>query len=201
MEPCTPRTGFTVWFTGLSGSGKSTVARRVAAELARRRLPVELLAGGEFRQNISRGLGFSPADRATNVRRIGYVAKLLSRNGVAVITTAVSPDRAVREECRLQIPHFVEVWVDCPLELCEARDPKGLYRRARLGLVEHLPGLDDPYEPPERPELVLRSDVETPDAMAGSVLQRLAELHLLDPPRPDADEVLVKAQLRALQER
>src|SRR5687767_14336257 len=108
--------GFAVWITGLKGSGKGTIARLVAAELARRGMPTELLAGSEFRQNISQGLGFSHDDRVANVRRIGYVAKLLTRNGIAVVVTAVSPYRAVREECRRLIGRFVEVYAECPLE-------------------------------------------------------------------------------------
>ncbi|HYR12336.1 MAG TPA: adenylyl-sulfate kinase, partial [Longimicrobium sp.] len=149
--------GFTVWFTGLKGSGKGAVARLVAAELARRGLRTELLAGGEFRHNISRGLGFSREDRVANIRRIGYVAQLLTRNGVAVVTTSISPYREARDECRRMIGRFVEVFCDAPLEACEARDAEGLYRRARAGLIDDFTGISDPYEPPLAPEVTLRT--------------------------------------------
>lgn len=198
------RPGFTVWFTGLSGSGKSTVARLVADELRRRGLRVELLAGSEFRRNVSQGLGFGREDRIANVRRIGYVAKLLTRNGVAVITTAVSPYREVRDECRREIGAFVEVYARCPLATCEERDPKGLYRRARLGEVGGVTGIDDVYEPPLDPEVVLETDREIPEMSAARVLRALEEAGYVEPAgrlRPDPDAALVKAQLRALYNR
>ncbi|HEX8321757.1 adenylyl-sulfate kinase [Longimicrobium sp.] len=194
--------GFTVWLTGLRGAGKGSIAQAVAAELARRGMPTELLAGGEFRQNISRGLGFSRDDRIANVRRIGYVAKLLTRNGVAVVTTAISPNRAARDECRRMIGRFVEVWVQCPLEVCEARDTEGLYRQARLGLIEDFTGIADDYEPPEDPELVVHSDRETAAQAAARIVRRLEELGYVPAERGgDPDEAMVKAQLKALQNR
>lgn len=196
--------GFTVWFTGLSGSGKSTIGRLVAEELRRRGLKVELLAGSEFRRNISIGLGFTREDRILNVRRIGYVAKLLTRNGVAVITTAVSPYREAREECRREIGNFVEVFVDCPLEECEARDTQGLYRRAREGVIEDVTGISDPYEPPIYPEVVLRSAEEPPADLAAQVIRYLETRKLIGPARnrsPDPDADVVRARLRALHER
>jgi adenylylsulfate kinase len=147
--------GFCLWFTGLSGSGKSTIAAVVVDELRRRGHRVELLDGDEVRENLSAGLGFSKADRDTNIRRIGWVAALLARNGVVAVTAAISPYRAVRDQVRGQIEHFVEVFVDTPLEVCEERDPKGLYRRARAGTLHGLTGVDDPYEPPAEPDLVL----------------------------------------------
>src|SRR5919106_5057978 len=145
------RAGFTVWFTGLSGSGKSTIARLVTENLRNRGLKVELLSGSEFRQNISQGLGFSPEDRAANVRRIGYVAKLLTRNGVAVVTTAISPHRDIRDECRSMIGTFVEVYVECPIEVCEVRDTKGLYAAAKRGEIREFSGVTEAYEPPPAP--------------------------------------------------
>ena len=122
--------GFTLWFTGLSGAGKSTLAANLAEELQDQGYRVELLDGDEVRTNLSSGLGFSKADRDANIRRIAYVAKLLSRNGVVAITAAISPYREIRDEARREIAKFVEVFVDCPLEVCEARDVKGLYARA-----------------------------------------------------------------------
>ena len=192
--------GFTVWFTGLSGAGKSTVARIVADELRRRGARVELLAGGEFRQNISQGLGFSREDRIANVRRIGYVAKLLARNGIAVITTAVSPDHVARDECRREIGDFLEVYVQCPLDVCEARDPKGLYSRARLGELD-VAGIGHSYEPPLHPDVVLDSAIAPPEKLAGQVLAAIEERGWIGPQGkrgPDPDEEFVKAQLRAL---
>jgi adenylylsulfate kinase len=194
--------GFTVWLTGLKGSGKGAVARLVAAELARHGLRTELLAGGDFRQNISRGLGFSREDRVANIRRIGYVAQLLTRNGVAVVTTSISPYRDARDECRRMIGRFVEVFCDAPLEACEARDGEGLYRRARAGLIDDFTGISDPYEPPPDPEVTLHTDREPPEASAARVLRRLEELGYLAPARSgDPDEALVRAQLKALQNR
>jgi adenylylsulfate kinase len=194
--------GFTVWFTGLSGSGKNTIARLVAEELRRRGLRVELLAGNEFRRNISQGLSFSHDDRVANVRRIGYVAKLLSRNGVAVITTAVSPYREARDEVRREITRFIEVFVDCPLEICETRERSGLYAKARAGLVQDVAGVTFPYEPPLAPELVLNSAETPPEELAAQVVDELERRGLTDPPQSrslDADEELVKERLRALQ--
>ena len=194
--------GFTVWFTGLSGSGKSTIARRVADLLRRRRSRVELLSGAEFRRNISHGLGFSREDRITNVRRIGYVARLLTRNGVAVVTTSISPYRATRDECRRMIGAFVEVFVDCPPEVCEQRDTKGLWARARTGELRDFTGVTELYEPPVAPEVVCHSAEESPDESAARVIAWLEAAGWLarDGARSTSDTELVKAQLRALGE-
>ncbi len=192
-------TGFTVWFTGLSGSGKSTVARLVADEIRRRRARVELLSGSEFRRNLSQGLGFSPEDRKANVRRIGYVARLLTRNGVAVVTTAVSPDRAVRDECRQAIGPFVEVWVDCPPDVCEQRDTRGLWAQARRGELEHFTGVTEAYEPPLHAEVVCRTATETPETCARRVIAHLERAGWI--PAPSAavrDEEVVRERLRDL---
>jgi adenylyl-sulfate kinase len=198
-----PETGFAVWITGLKGSGKGTIARLLAAELARRGLPTELLAGSEFRQNISQGLGFSREDRMANVRRIGYVAKLLTRNGVAVVASAVSPHAAVREECRRMIGRFVEVYAECPVEVCESRDRDGLYSRARMGLLDDFTGITEEYEPPASPEVVVHTDRETPEESTQKILGVLEQLGYVPPVRRTVapDEALVRATLKALHDR
>ena len=153
--------GFILWFTGLSGAGKSTLAEQVGKRLKELGQRVEILDGDEVRENLSHGLGFSKADRDTNIRRIGFVANLLARNGVVAITAAISPYRELRDECRAkaQVP-FVEVFVDAPLELVEQRDTKGLYAKARAGTVKLLTGVNDPYEEPLKPEVVLKTGEE-----------------------------------------
>jgi adenylylsulfate kinase len=184
--------GFTVWLTGVKGAGKGVIARALAAELAHRGLPTELLAGGEFRQNISRGLGFTREDRLINTRRIGYVARLLTRNGVAVVTTSISPYRDARDECRQMIGRFVEVYVQAPHEVAGAAagpSPQAVDL-----------GLTDPYEPPAAPELVIRGRTEPPEAAALRIVRRLVELAYL-PADADPDEAMVRAQLKALQDR
>jgi len=174
--------GFTLWFTGLSGAGKSTLAAAVSAELRGRGIPVEVLDGDEVRQNLSKGLGFSREDRDTNIRRIGYVAKLLARNGVAVITAAISPYRAIRDEVREQIGAFVEVYVKASLDACIRRDTKGLYRRALAGEIPQFTGVSDPYEEPVAPELVIDTEREEVADSASRVIDRLLELgHLRSP--------------------
>jgi adenylylsulfate kinase len=163
-----------LWFTGLSASGKSTVSRLVADGLRLRGDAVEVLDGDEVRRHLSYGLGFSRADREENLRRIAFVADLLSRNGVHVITAAISPFRSVRDEARLRLgDRFVEVFVDAPLEVCARRDPKGLYARALRGEIEHFTGVSDPYEPPLAPELILQTDIESPHESAAKVLAYL----------------------------
>jgi adenylyl-sulfate kinase len=178
--------GFTIWFTGLSGAGKSTLANLVEERLRGMGRRVELLDGDEVRQNLSSGLGFSKADRDANIRRIAYVAKLLSRNGVVAITAAISPYRDIRREARDEITghgvhptRFVEVFVNCPLEVCEERDVKGLYRRARAGEIGQFTGISDPYETPEHAEVVVHTDRETPEESAEAILAFLVEAELL----------------------
>ncbi len=165
--------GFTLWFTGLSGAGKSTVARKAEEELRARGMKVEVLDGDVVRTNLSKGLGFSKEDRDTNIRRIGYVCKLLARNGVIAIAAAISPYREIRDEVRRQHARFFEVFVHCPIEKLAERDVKGLYRKALAGELKGFTGVSDPYEPPLEPELVITTDCEQP---AESLLRLLGGL-------------------------
>lgn len=164
--------GAVVWLTGLSGSGKSTIARAVSEELLKKGVPVEVLDGDAIREHFSRGLGFSKEDRDENVRRAGYVAHLLARHGVIVVVALISPYRAARDQVREQMAgiRFLEVYVNAPLEVCEGRDPKGLYRKARRGEIASFTGLDDPYEPPLSPEVECRTNVESVEACARRIL-------------------------------
>ena len=180
--PAATRDGFTVWLTGLSGAGKSTLATRLEAELRRRGHRVELLDGDVVRTNLSKGLGYSREDRDTNIRRIGFVAKLLSRNGVATIVAAISPYRAVRDEVRGEIGRFVEVYVSCPVKDLVQRDVKGLYARALTGEIENFTGVSDPYEPPVSPEVVVETDRETVDESLAKILAGLEKHGYLRPP-------------------
>jgi adenylylsulfate kinase len=197
--------GFTLWFTGLSGAGKSTLAELVEERLGQMGRRVELLDGDEIRKNLSQGLGFSKADRDANILRIAFVARLLSRNGVVAITAAISPYRAIRDQARAEIPHFVEVFVDCPLEVCEQRDVKGLYKKARSGEIKQFTGISDPYEPPENPEIHLHTELEDPGQDVDIIFTRLRDLGLLptDQSRDDAsytpeEEALVSERLKNL---
>jgi adenylylsulfate kinase len=151
MTDPTQERGVTVWFTGLSGAGKTTITQALGNQLKQRGCKVELLDGDIIRENLSKGLTFSKEDRDINIRRIGFVANLLTRNGVIVLVSAISPYRAVREEVRSLIGDFLEVYVSAPLEVCESRDVKGLYKRARAGEMQGFTGIDDPYEPPLNP--------------------------------------------------
>jgi adenylyl-sulfate kinase len=171
--------GFTLWLTGLSGAGKSTLATAVGRALSLQGVRVELLDGDDVRQNLSKGLGFSRADRDTNIRRIGYVAKLLTRNGVAVIAAAISPYRDVRDEVRREIGAFVEVHVKAALDECIRRDTKGLYRRALAGELPQFTGVSDPYEEPLAPELVIDTERDDVATSAARVIERLGELGYL----------------------
>ncbi len=171
--------GFTLWFTGLSGAGKSTIANAVVERLRALGRRVELLDGDEIRKNLSQGLGFSKADRDANIARIAFVAKLLSRNGVIAITAAISPYRETRDNARAEISNFVEVFVDCPLEVCEQRDVKGLYAKARSGEIKQFTGISDPYEAPQNPEITVHTDRENVDQEVEIVLSKLTELGYL----------------------
>ena len=169
--------GFTIWFTGLSGSGKSTLSRLVEAELRKKGLTkIETLDGDIVRTNLSKGLGFSKEDRDTNIKRIGFVCKLLSRNGVIAIAAAISPYREVRDFNRKDIVDFVEVFCHCPLNVCIERDVKGLYKKAIAGEIKNYTGLDDPYEPPLNPEVVLETDKETPEESVSKIMHKLEML-------------------------
>jgi adenylyl-sulfate kinase len=173
------RQGFCLWFTGYSGAGKSTIANIVVADLKARGLPVELLDGDEVREHLSKGLTFSREDRDTNIRRIGFVAKLLARNGAIAVTAAISPYREVRDEMRASIGSFVEVFVDTPLQVCEARDVKGLYGKARAGEIPQFTGIDDPYEPPLSPEVRLDTLGKAPEESATQVIAYLESAGLI----------------------
>jgi adenylyl-sulfate kinase len=171
--------GFTLWFTGLSGAGKTTLARLVETELTKRGLKVEVLDGDVVRTNLSKGLGFSKEDRDTNIRRIGFVCNLLTRNQVIAIAAAISPYRDIRDEVRGQIGAFVEVYVKCPLEVLIERDVKGLYKRALAGEVRHFTGVDDPYEEPFSAEIVIETDSETPEASAARIIAHLEQVSVI----------------------
>ncbi len=165
--------GVTVWFTGLSGAGKTTITQAVAQTLRERGYGIEILDGDLIRENLTKGLGFSKADRDENIRRIGFVSQLLTRNGVIVLVSAISPYRAVREEVRQKIGSFVEVFVNAPLATCEERDVKGLYKKARSGEIKQFTGISDPYEPPLHPEVECRTDLETLDESVSQVFAAL----------------------------
>ncbi len=172
--------GFTLWFTGLSGSGKSTLAQYLTPILLERGCSVEVLDGDEVRENLSKGLGFSKEDRDTNIRRIGYVANLLSRNGCVAITAAISPYAAVRDEIReMTKASFVEVYVDAPLAVVEERDTKGLYKKARAGEIKNFTGIDDPYEGPEKAEVVVKTGDESIEESAQRVIDYLVSVELI----------------------
>lgn len=166
--------GLTVWLTGLSGAGKSTVSTDVATHLRNDGFQVEILDGDVVRQNLSAGLGFSKQDRDTNIRRIGFVAELLTRNGVVVLVAAISPYREVRQEVQQRIGDFLEVYVSCPISVLAERDTKGLYQRAVAGELDHFTGVSDPYEAPERADVVIDSSV---DSVAESVERVLAAIY------------------------
>jgi len=172
--------GFILWFTGLSGSGKSTLAEYLTPILIENGVKVEVLDGDVVRTNLSKGLGFSKEDRDTNIRRIGFVANLLARNGCCAITAAISPYAAVRDECRQMCEAtFVEIFVDAPLEVVEERDTKGLYAKARSGEIKNFTGVSDPYEAPESAEIVVKTGEESIEESAGRILSWLQEKGLI----------------------
>jgi adenylyl-sulfate kinase len=172
-----------VWFTGLSGAGKSTLSRRLEAVLRQRGLKVEVLDGDVVRTNLSKGLGFSKEDRDTNIRRIGFVCRLLARNGVATIAAAISPYREVRDEVRRDIGDFVEVYVKCPIDVLKDRDAKGLYTKALRGEITNFTGISDPYEEPLYPEVTLETDKESEEESLAILVAKLKKLGYLPPPR------------------
>ena len=163
-------TGFVLWLTGLSGAGKSTIANEIAPRLLERDHRVEVLDGDEVRTNLCQGLGFSRADRDTNIARIGYVAGKLAKHGVAVVVAAISPYRQARDQVRAQVANFVEVHVAAPVQTCAQRDPKGLYAKALSGELKHFTGVSDPYEAPLRPEIVLHTERQSVEESVAQVL-------------------------------
>ena len=167
--------GLTLWFTGLSGAGKSTLAGHVSQELRRRGLNVEILDGDEVRTNLSKGLGFSKEDRDTNIKRIGYVCKLLTRNGVVAISAAISPYREVRDYNRQQIGNFIEIYVTCSIEELTRRDVKGLYKKALAGEIRNFTGISDPYEAPVNPEITIDSEQEREPESVKHILEYLEQ--------------------------
>ncbi|MCA0445874.1 MAG: adenylyl-sulfate kinase [Bacteroidetes bacterium] len=171
--------GFTIWLTGHSGAGKSTLAHALEKELTSRHISTENLDGDVVRIHLSQGLTFSPEDRNINVQRIGFVASLLSKHGVGVIVSAISPYRAARESVRKSIPGFVEVYVNCPVEECERRDVKGLYKKARNGEIPSFTGINDPYEPPLNPEVEVRTDLESLHESTGKIISFLEKQNLI----------------------
>jgi adenylylsulfate kinase len=188
------RQEFTIWFTGLPSSGKSTLARLVEAEVRERGFPVMVLDGDEVRTWLTVGLGFSRQDREENIRRIAHLAMFQNRGGLATITAAISPYQGARDEARRLIGRFVEVYVNCPVEVCEQRDVKGLYKKARRGEIQAFTGVSDPYEPPLAPEVVVRTDHESKEECVARIMERVEEMGYL--PRGHVRcEVIVPAGL------
>ena len=194
--------GFTLWFTGLSGAGKTTLARLIEAELQARGHKVEVLDGDIIRTNLSKGLGFSKEDRDTNIRRIGFVCNLLTRNDVVAIAAAISPYREVRDEVRRNIGSFVEVYVKCPIDVLAERDVKGLYKKALAGEIKNFTGVDDPYEAPLAAEVIVETDLETPEQSVVRIISKLEEMTLVAAAEPvgysEEDEEEVRRRLEAL---
>jgi adenylylsulfate kinase len=177
--------GFTLWFTGLSGAGKTTISKIVEDQLRERGSRVEVLDGDVVRENLSKGLGFSKEDRDTNIRRIAFVADLLSRNGVPVITAAISPYREIRDEAReLMGDRFIEVFVKASVEICAERDVKGLYEKAFKGEIKEFTGVSDPYEPPLDPEIVLDTEHDSAEEDAAKIVTLLEERQLIPAAQP-----------------
>ena len=171
--------GFTVWLTGLPGAGKSTLAKLLDDHLRQLGLPVALLDGDDVRKSLSKGLGFTREDREENIRRIAYVAKLISGVGGVTIVAAIAPYAQSRKEARGEIENFIEVFVKCPLQICMERDPKGLYAKAQRGEISHFTGISDPYEEPKNPEIIIETDTEQPEESLMKILSQLETLQLL----------------------
>ncbi|MBE9077952.1 adenylyl-sulfate kinase [Romeria aff. gracilis LEGE 07310] len=171
--------GVTVWFTGLSGAGKSTITEALEKKLRAMGTKLEVLDGDIVRTNLTKGLGFSKEDRDENIRRIGFVSHLLTRNGVIVLVSAISPYRAVREEVRDRVGDFIEVYVSAPVEVCEARDVKGLYKKARSGEIKQFTGISDPYEAPTNPDVNCETHNESLEESVNKVIAKLEEMGYL----------------------
>lgn len=172
--------GFTVWFTGLPCSGKSSIANTVAGELRKRNISTEILDADVIRKHLWKELGYSKADRDENIRRAGYLAHILTRNGVAVVASFISPYREARDYARKQIGDFVEVYVKCPVEVCVQRDTKGMYQKALAGEIENFTGVSDPYEEPLTPEVLIESDKELLAESVAKVMTKLREIGYVD---------------------
>ncbi len=196
--------GCTLWFTGLSGAGKTTVSKIVEATLRERGLRVEVLDGDVVRTHLSKGLGFSREDRDTNIRRIAFVSHLLSRNGVVVLAAAISPYRETRDEARARIGRFLEIFVKCPLDVCIERDVKGLYKKAMSGELKGFTGVSDPYEEPLKPEVVLETDGEAAELSARRVIATAERLGYIPSPAisggaySDEEEKEIKKRLEGM---
>ena len=192
--------GFTLWFTGLSGSGKSTIADEVARILIHRGMRVERLDGDIVRESLTRDLGFSKEDRDKNIERVTFVARLLSRNGVATIVSFISPYKEKRDAAREQTTNFIEVFVKCPLDILIQRDVKGLYKKAMNGEIENFTGVSDPYEEPEHPEIVLETDKETVEESVKKVLKWLEENGFI-PPSETTEEYISREEEAEIKKR
>ena len=195
--------GFTLWFTGLSGSGKSTLAHKVEEILLERGMKVEVLDGDVVRQNLSKGLGYSKEDRDTNIRRIGWVCHLLTRNDVVAIASAISPYKEIREENRKLIGRFVEVYCKADIETLKKRDPKGLYEKALRGEIKNFTGVDDPYEPPDNPEIICETDKESVEESVNKIIRTLELMGYIPPADSSQDyspeeEEKIKKRLKDL---
>lgn len=175
IDEASPSQGLTLWLTGLSGAGKSTIAARIAVELRQRGQRVEWLDGDELRRAFGQTQGFSREERFENIRRAVYIAGMLNRHGVIAIVSMISPYRDMRTYARAQLPHLMEIYVDCPLEICEARDVKGLYRKARCGVIPAFTGISDPYEAPVAPDLTLLTAEQSEDGCVAAVMERLMD--------------------------
>src|ERR1700730_8942080 len=173
--------GFTLWFTGLSGAGKSTLSEAIEKRLQQHGRNVEILDGDIVRTHLTKGLGFSREDRDTNIKRIGFVCSLLTRNGVISISAAIAPYREARDWARKEIGNFVEIYVKCPIEVCRQRDVKGLYKLVDEGKIRNFTGIDDPYEEPLNPELVVETDKETLEESVEHIFHILVELEYISP--------------------
>ena len=192
-------TGFTIWFTGLSGAGKSTLAEVIERRLKDQGRNVEILDGDIVRTHLSKGLGFSREDRDTNIKRIAFVCSLLTRNVVVCISAAIAPYREAREWARREIGDFVEVYLKCPIEVCRQRDVKGLYKLVDEGKIKNFTGVDDPYEEPENPELVIETDKESVGESVSRIFAKLVELGYLEGEGNSEDEAkVVTERLAAL---
>ena len=197
--------GMLIWFTGVAASGKTTVARALEKALKERGIKVENLDADEIRANLSPDLGYTARDRDLNTKRLAYMGKLLTRNGVSAIVAAVSPLREHRDRARGMVDHFVEVFVKCSLEVCKQRDPKGLYKRAERGEIKDIAGLHQPYEEPEKPKALLETDKHDVDACVKKLLLTMETLKYIpkgetmgSKPYSDEEEEKVKERLRGL---